>query len=182
MKYRLAIMFGAISVALFGAVTVEAKPSADLAAITQQTHTWVQSWRTSPEQPFDLDAFSHLYAQDSSFSSFDFGRPAAGFQDWQSAQRYYRQFMQVPVRWWLKANNDLHITQHGHIAWATVSLSGGGQMRDGTTLSMPEARVTLIFEKRAGQWLIVHEHGSAALPFPSSNQVADMLGAASPAS
>ena len=127
---------------------------------------WVESWRTSPEVPFDLDAVSHIYAKDETFSSFDFGRPHDGFSSWVPAEAYYRKFMTVPKVWRLDANDDLRVHIRGAVAWSTVSIRGSGQMHDGTPISMSEARVTLIFEKRGSEWLIVHEHGSSALPIP----------------
>ncbi|MEO1190257.1 MAG: nuclear transport factor 2 family protein [Pseudomonadota bacterium] len=136
------------------------------AKIHARTLEWVGSWATSPEQPFDLDRVKHIYAQDETFSSFDFGRPHAGFQSWAPAEAYYRKFMTVPKVWQLTSNDDLRVSIRGDVAWSTLSLKGSGEMQDGTPIAMPEARVTLILEKRGAEWLIVHEHGSSALPIP----------------
>ena len=144
--------------------------------IHDRTLAWVASWRTSPEAPFDLDAVSNIYARDETFSSFDFGRPHDGFASWGRAQAYYRQFMTVPKAWRLDANDDLRVTIRGDVAWSTVSLVGSGALPDGTPIEMPEARVTLILEKRDGDWLIVHEHGSSALPFPDEETTRRFLG------
>ena len=149
--------------------------SADAAALRANTLAWVESWRTSPEAPFDLSRFEHLYLRDDSFSSFDFARPHNGFRDWDSAARYYTRFMAVPVTWRLDPGDDMTITIRDSIAWTTLSLAGRGTMRDGSVMEMPEARVTLIFEKHDGDWLIVHEHGSSALPFPTPDQTRAML-------
>ena len=148
----------------------------DEATIRARTLDWVASWRTSPEAPFDLDAVSHIYAKDDSFSSFDFGRPHDGFSSWAPADAYYRKFMTVPKVWRLEPNDDLRIRIRGGVAWSTVSLSGSGEMPDGTPIEMPEARVTLIFEKRDDAWLIVHEHGSSAPPFPDEETTKRLLG------
>ena len=138
----------------------------DQKTIRDRTLDWVRSWRTSPGTPFDLDAVSHIYARDETFSSFDFGRPHDGFSDWATADAYYRKFMTVPKTWRLDANGDVRTHIRGAIAWSTVPLRGSGTMHDDTPIAMPEARVTLIFEKRGEDWLIVHEHGSSALPIP----------------
>lgn len=140
--------------------------TSDRANIEQRTLAWVEGWRTSPEAPFALESVEALYARDETFSSFDFARPHDGFSDWATAARYYRKFMALPETWRLEAGNDLRVQQRGTVAWSTVSLKGRGTLADGTVIDMPEARVTLIFEKRDGEWLIVHEHGSSALPFP----------------
>ncbi len=148
----------------------------DQDAIRERTLTWVASWRTSPEEPFDLDRVQHIYARDDTFSSFDFARPHDGFADWAGAAAYYRKFMAVPETWRLEAGDDLRVHLRGSVAWSTVSLKGRGTLADGTVIDMPEARVTLIFEKREGEWLIVHEHGSSALPFPDEEITKRMLG------
>ncbi len=140
----------------------------DQESVRARTLEWVASWRTGPDAPFDLDAVSHIYARDDTFSSFDFGRPHDGFQAWAPAAAYYRQFMTVPKVWRLDANDDLRVHIRGDVAWSTVSLIGSGEMPDGTPIELPEARVTLILEKRDGDWLIVHEHGSSALPIPDA--------------
>ncbi len=149
--------------------------SQDEDTLRERTLTWVRGWRTSPEEPFSLEAFQGIYARDDSFSSFDFGRPHDGFSDWSSAAAYYRQFMAVPKTWELKPGDDLRIHLRGNVGWSTVSLRGHGTLEDGTVIDLPEARVTLIFEKRDGEWLIVHEHGSSALPFPDATATQQML-------
>ncbi len=149
----------------------------DQDTIRARTLDWVASWRTSPEAPFDLDAVSHIYAKDETFSSFDFGRPASGFSSWAPAEAYYRKFMTVPKIWRLDAKDDMRVQARGNVAWSTVSLHASGEMPDGTPIELPEARVTLIFEKRNGDWLIVHEHGSSALPIPDKETTKRFLGA-----
>ena len=135
----------------------------------------MDGWHTSPERPFDLDRIASLYARDESFSSFDFGRPHDGFQDWASASAYYREFMKIPRSWRLEPGDDLRVHVRGDVAWTTLSLRARGELRDGRVIDAPEARVTLIFERRGSAWLIVHEHGSSALPFPSPQDTTALL-------
>ena len=148
---------------------------ADRAVLEERTMAWVSGWRTSPDEPFNLDAFSHIYARDDTFSSLDFGRPHHGFSDWDTAAAYYWEFMAVPETWRLTPGDDLNVTIRDNVAWTTLSLSGRGTMADGSVLDMPEARVTLIFERRGDEWLIVHEHGSSALPFPDEQTTREIL-------
>ncbi|MEM8794492.1 MAG: nuclear transport factor 2 family protein [Pseudomonadota bacterium] len=144
-------------------------------AITNRTITWIEGWRTSPDAPFNLDAFRHIYAQDDRFSSFDFGRPHDGFTDWATAEAYYRKFMTVPANWRLEPTAAIEVTIRGNVAWSTVPLHATGSMPDGTEFDFPECRVTLIFEKDGDDWLIVHEHGSSPLPFPDEETTKAML-------
>lgn len=140
----------------------------DEITLQQLTRDWIAGWRTTPENPFAIEQLEQLYLKDDTFFSFDFGRPASGVEGWEMAKQYYPKFMNLLANWELKGGEDLRVSIRGDIAWTTVSLQGFGVTKDGNKIDMPEARVTLIFEKRDGQWLIVHEHGSTALPFPEN--------------
>ena len=136
-------------------------------AIAAAVLKWVAGWHTSPEKPFKVAQVADLYVRDGRLFSYDFGRPHNGVEGWDAAARYYQGFMDIPARWDLEAGGDLRVTVRDAIAWATVSLRGRGEMPNGDAIDMPEARVTLIFERQQdGNWLILHEHGSTALPFP----------------
>ena len=139
----------------------------DAGDIEKLTVEWLSGWSTSPEKPFTLDNVAHLYVKDDSLVSFDFGRPFDGVRGWAHAAEYYPKFMAQVAYWKLNPNDDMEVTVRGDIAWSTVSLSAEARLPDGTEMKIPEGRVTLIFERRVGGWLIVHEHGSAALPFPN---------------
>ena len=142
---------------------------ADAAVIAEKTRAWVAGWRTGPEAPFEIGRIADLYVKDDRLFSYDFGRPHTGVSGWETAARYYAGFMAIPKSWRLTAGDDLRVTVKGEVAWATLSLSGAGEMSNGDPIDLPEARVTLIFEREAGEdWLIVHEHGSASIPFPDA--------------
>ena len=149
-------------------------PADDVAAVKARTLAWVKGWHTAPDTPFEIDTVARLYAKDT-FSSFDFGRPSQGFQDWPQAAAYYQRFMELPRTWDLTPVGTPSVTIRGNIAWATLALEGHGTLADGAELRMQEARVTLIFERIDGVWLIVHEHGSQALAFPDAATLSDML-------
>ncbi len=63
----------------------------------------------------------------------------------------------------LAGNDDLKVTRHGKVAWATRTLRATANMKEGKPLEF-DARHTVIWENRGGKWLIVHEHLSAPLP------------------
>ena len=62
-----------------------------------------------------------------------------------------------------KVNDDLKVTRRGNIAWTTRTLHLSAAMKEGKPIEI-DARDTVIWEKRGGRWLIVHEHVSAPLP------------------
>lgn len=162
--------------AVLAAGPAAAETPADRDALERRTLAWVEGWRTNPEEPFTIERIADLYAQDERLFSYDFGRPHDGVEGWARASRYYEGFMAIPARWRLEPGDDLRVTVRGDVAWTTLSLAGSGAMPDGAPIDLPEARVTLIFEREAdGEWLIVHEHGSAAIPFPDPETTRALL-------
>ena len=138
------------------------------------TLEWVARWNTSPEKRFSIERIARLYRQDENLVSYDFGQPVEGVIGWQSFAQYYSRFMALLEHWQLTANDDLKVFRQGNIAWTVVSLKGTGTIKNGQTMSF-DGRVTLILEKQEGQWLIVHEHGSTALPFPDQETTQHFL-------
>ncbi len=65
-----------------------------------------------------------------------------------------------------KLGDDVQVHPHGNLAWATATLHGDFMTKDGPTQSM-DGRWTEVWEKRGGNWLIVHEHVSVPLPAPA---------------
>jgi ketosteroid isomerase-like protein len=59
--------------------------------------------------------------------------------------------------------NDLKVTRRGNVAWTTLTFHLSGVLKAGGSMEV-DARHTAIWEKRAGHWLIVHEHISVPLP------------------
>lgn len=155
----------------------QADTTNDHAVLTELTQAWVSGWRTSPETPFTIDQIENLYVKDDRLFSYDFGRPHKGVEGWENAARYYEGFMAIPARWSLTPGDDLRVNLRGDIAWTTVSLMGEGSMANGDLISLPESRVTLIFERQKdGKWLIIHEHGSSSIPFPDEETTRQLLG------
>jgi ketosteroid isomerase-like protein len=64
-------------------------------------------------------------------------------------------------------NDDLMIHPAGDWAWATATVNMEATMKDGSKMPL-DTRWTGVLEKRAKQWLIVHEHVSAPLPPPTA--------------
>ncbi len=66
----------------------------------------------------------------------------------------------------IKANVlEPHIHTAGNLAWITSIVHLDTEMKDNSKGAM-ELRWTSVWEKRAGEWKIVHEHVSAPLPEP----------------
>ena len=62
----------------------------------------------------------------------------------------------------LTPHGDLKVTRRGNIAWTTVTFHLSAKQKSGGQMEA-DGRHTAIWEKRAGKWLIVHEHFSTPL-------------------
>jgi len=63
----------------------------------------------------------------------------------------------------LTLNDDAQIHSDGNLAWTTATVKEDAVTAAGKH-EMATLRWTLIFEKQAGKWMIVHEHMSEPLP------------------
>lgn len=62
----------------------------------------------------------------------------------------------------LTPNNDVKITRRGDVAIATLTFHLSAKPKDSSSLEF-DGRHTIVWEKRGGQWLLIHEHVSKAL-------------------
>ena len=59
----------------------------------------------------------------------------------------------------LTLGNDPKVHLAGNTAWATSTFFASGKMKNGNGISQ-QGRWTVIWQKKSGKWLIVHEHVS----------------------
>ena len=59
-------------------------------------------------------------------------------------------------------NDDIKITRSGNLAVATLTFRLVAKAKDGSPLEFT-GRHTIVFQNRAGKWLIIHEHVSKPL-------------------
>ena len=136
----------------------------DRAKLTAHTETWIENWRVTPDTPTDFDTLLSLYSTQT-YTSFDFGPPAEGFASFEPAWAYYQQLLgnSVVESWRLEQIGETTVELREDIAWTVSLVSLDAELKDGTEIDVPVARVTLIFEREAEGWKIVHEHGSVPM-------------------
>lgn len=61
------------------------------------------------------------------------------------------------------ANDDADVHVHGDCAWGTATIKEDALLKSGKHV-LATMRWTVIWEKREGKWLIVHDHTSEPLP------------------
>jgi ketosteroid isomerase-like protein len=108
------------------------------------------------------DNASFLYAQDADLIFFDIA-PLKYSGGWKEYRDNFKKnvgpgFSSLT----LAPNNDVKITRRGNLALTTLTFHLSAKQRDGTALDF-DARHTIVWEKRNGQWLIIHEHISKPL-------------------
>lgn len=62
----------------------------------------------------------------------------------------------------IKMNDDLHVHSRGGFAWATFTFGADLTPKQGTAAHL-DGRWTMLLEKRAKGWIVVHEHVSVPL-------------------
>lgn len=108
------------------------------------------------------DNGSFIYAQDADLVFFDIA-PLKYSGGWKEYRDNFKKNV-APGFSSLKLtpNNDVKIKRSGTMALTTLTFHLAAKQKDGGTLDF-DARHTIVWEKRGGQWLIIHEHVSKPL-------------------
>jgi ketosteroid isomerase-like protein len=116
----------------------------------------VASWET-----FDFAKIEPYYATDADLAFFDLA--PLKYNNWAEYRAGAQKGLFEPnssIK--AKMNDDLRIHSRGSFAWATFTFGADITSKQGATSHL-DARWTMILEKRAKGWIVVHEHVSAPL-------------------
>ena len=108
------------------------------------------------------DNVAFLYAKDADLVFFDVA-PLKYSGGWQEYSDSFKKsvgpgFSSLT----LTPSNDVKIKRSGNLALTTLTFHLSAKEKDGTALEF-DGRHTIVWEKRGGQWLIIHEHISKPL-------------------
>ena len=124
----------------------------DLRAYVQQLY---DAWGT-----LDPSKAAPFYAQDDNLAFYDVA--PMKYRGWpEYAAGVPKQFADYSAGKFT-VGDDFQSRQKGDIAWTATSWRAELTKKDGTKQNL-EGRHTLVLEKRAGKWLIVHEHMSVPM-------------------
>jgi ketosteroid isomerase-like protein len=116
----------------------------------------VASWET-----FDLAKIEPYYATDPDLTYFDLA--PLKYNNWAEYRATAPKVLFEPnSSLQLKVNDDLRLHSRGSLAWATFTFGADITNKQGATSHL-DGRWTMILEKRAKGWIVVHEHVSAPL-------------------
>ena len=141
--------------------------SNDEAAIRERLERWTQALHDK-----DLDALMALYAPD--VVTFDLMPPSQV----RGTDRYRRNFehwfaaLPGPIDY---RTRDLRVVVDGNVAFCHGLSHVGGIRADGASADY-WVRVTVGFEKRGGDWLMVHDHISMPVEGRDMKAVQDLRG------
>ena len=109
---------------------------------------------------FSRETVAHLYKRDEDFTAYDIAPPVGGYLGW----------AQYSVAWYKVMNkyqevnfdflDDLRIFRRGDVGWSSVSCRWYGVTTGGASFSK-DIRLTLVWVREHGEWVITHEHASA---------------------
>jgi ketosteroid isomerase-like protein len=111
-------------------------------------------------RPFDRESVAHLYKKDEDFTAFDIAPPVGGFPGWSQYSTAWYRVMKKYVEVNFDYLGDLRVFRRGDVGWSSVSCRWHGVTSGGASFSK-DIRVTLVWVRENGEWVITHEHASA---------------------
>lgn len=116
----------------------------------------VASWET-----FNFAKIEPYYAADADLTYFDLA--PLKYNNWAEYRAGAQKGLFEPnTSMKLKMNDDLRVHSRGNLAWATFTFGADITPKQGATSHL-DGRWTMVLEKRAKGWIVVHEHVSAPL-------------------
>ncbi len=116
----------------------------------------IASWET-----LDISKIEPNYAADADFAYFDLA--PMKYNNWAEYRAGVQKAFFEPNRSIkLRLNDDLGVHRRGTLAWATVTFGADIVSKQGAASHL-DGRWTMVLEKRAHGWIVVHEHVSAPL-------------------
>lgn len=130
--------------------------------IRQLTQQWIEGWSPGAE-PFDTGKLQPLYAQgDNAILVYDdIGEEVAIIRSWDDYARRWQPFMQQFAYWSIQAEGDIEVMATEDMAVSNFVWIGEARYQDGREIT-PKQYATLVWQKQNGNWVIVHEHLTAA--------------------
>jgi ketosteroid isomerase-like protein len=150
---RLALLVGFAVVILASTATSADREEAALRALVPKI---VAAWGT-----MDISKVAPYYAAEADLAYFDI--VPLKYNNWKEYSEGAQKYLFDPNRSIsAKLNEDLAVHRRGSLAWATFTLAIDLVSKDGSSSHL-NARWTMVLEKRAKGWIVVHEHVSAPL-------------------
>lgn len=122
------------------------------AEIRHQLEHYVAGWGS-----LDVDRVSALYAKDADLLFFDVA--PLKYTGWNAYANGAKSMLSDWKSLTIGPSADMTIHRNGNSGWSAGTMHLTGVTKKGETMQF-DVRSTLVWEKRRGKWLIVHEHFS----------------------
>ena len=158
LRFGFGIGLGLGIIAGIAAITV-ARPAADSQeqALRTLVPQIIASWGT-----LDISKVDPYYATDADFAYFDLA--PMKYNNWAEYRvGVQKAILETNQSLKVRLNDDLRVHRRGSLAWATVTFGADLVSKQGTASHL-DGRWTMVLEKRAKGWIVVHEHVSVPLP------------------
>jgi ketosteroid isomerase-like protein len=135
---------------------VAAAADSEEAALRVLVPKVIASWES-----LDITKVEPYYATDADFAYFDLA--PMKYNNWAEYRTGAQKAMFEPnqsIK--LKLNDDLGVHRRGSLAWATVTFGADLVNKQGASSHL-NGRWTMVLERRAHGWIVVHEHVSVPL-------------------
>ena len=116
----------------------------------------ISSW-----EGLDITKVEPYYATDADFAYFDLA--PMKYNNWTEYRAGVQKAIFEPnqsIK--IKLNDDLGVHRRGSLAWATVTFGADLVSKQGASSHL-NGRWTMVLERRAHGWIVVHEHVSVPL-------------------
>ena len=133
------------------------------ATIEKLTKQWIDGWSPGAE-PFNTSKLQPLYAQgdDAILVYDDIGEEVAVIRSWNEYAQRWQPFMEQFAYWSIQPEGEIEITAASEdMAVSNFVWVGEVRYRDGREIT-PKQYATLVWQKQDDNWVIVHEHLTAA--------------------
>ncbi|HLY54832.1 MAG TPA: nuclear transport factor 2 family protein [Stellaceae bacterium] len=112
------------------------------------------------EAPFHREEAEHLYKRDDDFTAFDLAPPNTGYHGWAAYAEAWYKIMNKYAHFEMTLYDDLRVFHRGDVAWTSASFNVKGRSVAGDSFDK-DGRVSLVWVREDGRWLITHEHVSS---------------------
>lgn len=133
------------------------KDTLDAAEIKERVNDWLAAFSPG-NKPFDFSLLDNLYWQDEEFLAFDTLSPqTTRIKGWQSYEEIWKPFMTAITQWQVKLVGDIQIFTGDNITVSALIFHSTATTIGNEAVGIT-AHATLVWQKRNGQWRIIHEH------------------------
>jgi ketosteroid isomerase-like protein len=149
---------GILSVGLV--LPVQAAPN-DTDLLQQGVMAWEEGW-SSGNSLFSMERVDNLYDHSNRFLEFDTISPAGTItQSYQGFKDRWEPIMQASTQAKTVIDDNVNITTDGQMGLTTFTFKTAFTDRKTGEKYAEHAHASMIWEKQAGRWVIIHEHVSS---------------------